>query len=1107
MTPRNLLSLIQARQGLPVLLAVEGFLLFVVPFSLVFSPSFIAGGDTPSHFTAAASLRESLFSGDSIFQWIHGNYAGFPLFLNYFPFPFFIMAVLSLLMPLMIAFKIVTILPVFGLPAVIYFSLRKLGQRGLVPALGSVLSLPFLLMSGNAMWGGNIGSTMAGEFSYGISLLLSLYLCAKIHADIPAGRSLIKNSILEGLAALSNGYPLLQFAFGSSYFLFRKRFIPYLITMHALAFGLIGFWILPLLWRLPWDTPFNHAWLFDSWREPLPPALIPALLGIVLGRACRRLPNGGRFGTYEVKQASNRMQDGRNDPAALPNSNRDARQYLWWNVGIALLCFSVGNMAGLVDIRFLPFAHVLLILLGATGWGEVLSRLRRPGLCAGIVILVIFAWAGMSLEPAGSWSRWNYSGFEAKPLWPPFSQVNIHVRGDENSPRLVYEHAEENNDAGTTRAFELLPHFSGRSTLEGLYMQSSLSSPFIFYLQSELSQSPSCPFSGYYYSRFDPERAALHLRLFNVSHVISVTGGTASALDNCPDYVPEISFPPYRIHRVVDSGGSYIEPLKFQPQRIGWDAWKRTQFEWFRKADLEVPLVVASEVSPGEYWRQLSPLADSPASMNRVPIPSADEVRAEAVLGRNRIVIDTSRPNHPLWLKVSYHPDWRIAEGEGEIYPVSPAFMLIVPGTHHVVLRFDTGTGIYAVGKVLTLAAPVLCVCIAWLARRNRHRDRRTGAEEAGQPSVRSLPTFTWYSAPAFLPDNQTEPDASTAGATIREGSGKRGRIPADTIYPAIKPAFWCLVACILAVTLWTRDDRDPILLYNKALKAYERADALMSAKEAASENALRQADGGTSAGASSVSLSGGGKHEIDPGRFSSENTPMSAARGLFRRCMTKYPLSPVTDHAAHFVASSLIRERQWEDLSKFQESFLAAYPDSRIYPEALFELGSAASQLHQSTVSDSRFWQVITWFPGSDWAVHAAARLADTNPRDELLGVAREYFRQEDFVRAAPILQALANQRASDVRTEAALLWGYTHFFRNRWWDSAVVLTGWLNDNKGHPAAFEAFTTLGKCYMNLGYYKEASQALRGAMILNPSLAGTQPFTALLGTVEDMARE
>ena len=193
---------------------------------------------------------------------------------------------------------------------------------------------------------------------------------------------------------------------------------------------------------------------------------------------------------------------------------------------------------------------------------------------------------------------------ESKPLWNSYRLVNEYLSGDENSPRVVYEHNEITNDAGSVRAFELLPYYSGRSTLEGLYMQSSPDSPFVFYIQSELTQTPSTPFSRYYYSRPDPDRAAAHLRLFNVSQVIAVSDNIANALDSSPDYELTMTFPPYRIYRLRQCGDSYVEPLRFRPLRIPPQDWKKVQFEWFRKSSLRVPLVVASEDSPGDFWKE-----------------------------------------------------------------------------------------------------------------------------------------------------------------------------------------------------------------------------------------------------------------------------------------------------------------------------------------------------------------------------------------------------------------------------------------------------------------------------------------------------------------------
>lgn len=1102
-------SIFQRLKGVLVLLAVECFLLMLFPPSLVLNNSFITGGDTPSHFPAAAAILDSIVSGEPLVRWTHGNYAGFPVFLNYFPLPFFITSLLSIFTDLQIAFKLVTLLPVLALPPVIYASLSRLGYARMVPALGCAFALLFLLMPENTMWGGSIASTLAGEFSHGLSLVLALFLCAKVYGDIQAGRSLVTNSFLEGLVGLSSGYPLLQFGFGSSYFLLRRRFIPYLIAMHALAFGLIGFWILPLLWRLPWDTPFTHAWSFHSWKEMFPPALFPPAMGILLGWASGWLP-----GAKEYSRSGEPDQVSSFTPG-VSNGTGSPEQYLWWNIGIALIFFSLGNAIGVVDIRFLPFAYLFLILLGAIGWGKVLERLPFGQSVSWVAVVGIFVWSWTNLQPARNWSEWNYSGFEAKSLWKPFSDVNSYLRGNENSPRVVYEHSEINNDAGTPRAFELLPYFSGRSTLEGLYMQSSLSSPFVFYLQSELSHNPSCPFSGYYYSRFDPERAARHLRLFNVSQVISATGQTASALDLSSEFIPEIAFPPYRIHRVSGNTSSYVEPVKFAPRRIPWTNWKKAQFDWFRKSDLEVPLVVASGADKGEYWRKLAAYEGSPASIAREPLPGASEVKAGALLEENAITVETSSPGHPLWLKVSYHPDWRIADGKGELYLASPAFMLLVPGTEKIVLRFDTSGGVYAAGKILTLAA----LCLAALLIVYTRGGRKFGVASHG-----------------ILPGLGSEP------------------------FPSIPPAIWAALILVIAASLWHRDERDPILLYEKGLTVYSRAsktdDGMGEAAKAyrtmiegsstsaraaevlgaypnhpahdssSSSAHIRENATGSEASAGSTGLSVRGSSSFDttdasngskvwdavitvftPGLKASDGGPLSSARAIFRRCIERYPLSPVTDHAAHYVAATYMREQRWEDVERFYELHIASYPDSRIYPEALYGLGLAAAHLRGPSEAVGRYRQCLEYFPESDYAYHSAARLLDYSQPEQVLEAAEEYFRSENFTGASPLLKALSDLPPSPTQTRAALLLGYAEFYRSHWTEAAKLLTEWINMHKSHPGAPDAFYRLGQAYMFMGYYREAKQCLDGALALNPNLAGTQPFEAVFRLVEDFSSE
>ncbi len=681
-----------------ILLISEVVLIGLFPASLIFKSNVTAGGDTPSHFISAIAMSRGLWTFFSPVAWLPGAYGGFPLFLQYFPLPFAIMALISLAVSLQVAFKLVTLLAILPLPAAAYLCLRRLGYAQNTAEIGAVLSLPFLFMTENSMWGGNIDSTLAGEFAFGISLILYVIFTGKLYADISEHKSLWGSSALEALMALSSGYPLLQSAMGTSYFLVRGGKLRYLLQLHAAAFGLAAFWLLPVLWRIPWNSAVAISWGFKTWTEFAPPILWPSFAGVLM------VPLLGIDSLFRRKTGF---------AAIFKESIEGPELYLFWQFAVALLAFSLAPSAGLVDIRFLPFAQIMAALLGAIGWGRLLSRLPRPNLWFAVFSAGIVALSLTRVAAINTWIQWNYSGMDSKPLSNSYRLVNQYLRGDQNSPRVVYEHNEITNAAGTSRAFELLPYYSGRSTLEGLYLQSSISAPFVFYIQSELTQTPSTPLSRYYYSRPDPGRAAAHLRLFNVGQVIAASSDIASALDYSPDYEFGITFPPYRIYRLKEAADSYVEPLRFKPLRIPPKDWKRVQFDWFRKSSLRVPLIVASQTSPGNFWRDLQPYDGDPGHIPEVPYQNCAEVpgiRASARLDDGKIAIETSEPGHPLWIKVSYHPDWRISEGAGELYQASPAFMVLVPRTSRVVLTFDTRAGVYLWGKILSLLTLALLV-------------------------------------------------------------------------------------------------------------------------------------------------------------------------------------------------------------------------------------------------------------------------------------------------------------------------------------------------------------------------------------------------------------
>jgi len=1007
-----------------LLLISEVLLIFLFPGSTIIESTITAGGDTPSHFISAIAMSKGTLSLFSPVTWIHGAFAGFPLFLHYFPLPFALMALISKGVSLQIAFKLVTLLAVIPLPAAVYLCLRRLGYRQNIPAIGAVLSLPFLLMTENSMWGGNIYSTLSGEFAFGISFILYIIFTGKLYADISARRSPWGNSALEAFIAMSSGYPLLQSVMGTSYFILRGRNLRYILQLHAAAAGLAAFWLLPALWRIPWNTPFALCWHFERWAEIAPPLLWPSFAGAFMVAA-----SGIR----------NLFGPGRKLSAIFKESNDCPELYLFWQFGIALLGFSMASSLGLVDVRLLPFAQIMLVLLGAIGWGRLLSRLPRPNLWLAVFSAGVVAIALTRVATVDSWIQWNYSGMESKPLWNSYRLVNEYLSGDENSPRVVYEHNEITNGAGSPRAFELLPYYSGRSTLEGLYMQSSPDSPFVFYIQSELSQTPSTPLSRYYYSRPNPNRAAAHLRLFNVSQVIAVSDDIANALDSSPDYELGITFPPFRIYRLKSYVDSYVEPLRFRPLRIRPQDWKKVQFEWFRKSTLRVPLVVAPEDSTDDFRKGLQDYDGDPEHIPEVPIPGYETVRAQAVLGDGKITINTSKPGHPLWIKVSYHPDWRISEGAGELYLASPAFMLLVPQTSRVVLTFDTGAGIYLWGKILfflTVMVFILKTLPLRAMRLLRFSNRRPGG---------ILERRNGHS--------RTHPDRTESSLPLST------RIRTNARFFAA----FALMAAIILVAIFTRNHRDPALLYCLAAGEFQRAN-----------------DGKSGPGAP-VS-----RDSVDPARLDLE---------LLDECIEKFGHSSVLDYCVLYKASLMSASKRWTDLRLMLEEFLEKNPDSRIYAEGLTLMGKASFNMGRTEDAKRFFRQALFSWPQSEATKQAGLRLAEMIGADALLETAKGLLASGRYLEACNICGALALSPDTKIRDESVLCLAHCSFYMNRSEEASNLFLQWLKDNFEAPESAQVQADLRTCQAIIAQNREwlagpASPARSGLLVRILNWAG-----------------
>jgi hypothetical protein len=678
-------SVLRAVVDAAAVLAAVGFAASYFPASVMLSPTTTNGGDMGSHYYPAEYLRDVLLPRGQLMGWCPGSYGGYPLFQFYFPAPFLLIVALSFLMPLAVAFKLVTILGVLGLPPCVYLALRLLRVPFPGPALGAMASLCFLFMEANSMWGGNIPSTLAGEFAFSIGFALAMLFVGTLDRTVQTGRGRIGNGILVAVMGLCHGYALIWAGLVSLLELVTTRGwwrrFGTLVAVHGLGALLMAFWLVQLLWYAPWTTAFNPTWVLNSWKEVLPPILWPAAAVAVATAVIQAVVSALRREAY---------------PRSLG--------ILWGSIVISLFFYGSAHAFHVVDIRFMPFLQLGLCLAAAAGLGHLLARLPAPIIwpVAGALAILPFVQSQVSFIP--SWITWNYSGFEQKGPWPVFKGINDFLRGDFRDPRVVYEHSPNTEALGTIRAFENLPLFSGRSTLEGLYMQSSLTTPFVFYVQSEVSKHVSCPLPAWGCTRIDLDRGVDHLRMFNVSQFIVRSAEVKKAAAEHPGLVRQTAVGEYEIYRVRENVDRYVVPLETAPVLLETGQWKEAAYQWFKSAGPgdPIPVLALERASGTEGFAGV--FTELPAELPRTSLGPLPVLHEE--VDTDRITVTGARPGHPILVRISYHPRWRAVTGE-RIWVAAPNFMLIFPAGERVEIEFAAGPALWT-GRVLTATGGML---------------------------------------------------------------------------------------------------------------------------------------------------------------------------------------------------------------------------------------------------------------------------------------------------------------------------------------------------------------------------------------------------------------
>ena len=671
---------------LSTIIAVAGptiFLLLALHPSLILRNNIPTGGDMGAHVWAPAYLRDHLLSNFKLSGWSMDWYSGLPIYRFYMVVPALMIVLLDVVLPYGIAIKIIAVIGILTLPYTTWLFGRFAKFAYPLPELFAIAATIFLFDESFTIYGGNIASTMAGEFSFSISLSLAMLGFALLAKGLDTGKHRVSAAVIISLSALSHGIVLL-FVFGGAALMLvvwnKRESLQFGAKVIALAVLLSSFWVIPFV--------TSHAYMTDMKYEPRPSGVSDSFwkmffpLHILLDVSITALAVIGAI--------------------ALVRSRHKAGTWitlltLVLAAGVFIARNSLPVIGLLWNPRILPFFYLLRYLLFAVGLYELaifalrmksISRIARvePGtpvvldiakprenftfnlaMLSGFAVFVLaavgfrfqelpfgstrvnsagqyeYVWGPLKTKSTNDgfvdgWARWNFTGYEGKSAYGEYYGIvqTMKKLGEDSTQgcgRALWENSGELNKYGTTMALMLLPFWTDGciSSMEGLFFEAAGSTPYHFITAAAMSKQSSNPVREL---RYDNNDAAIGLRYMQELGVKYFMGFTPEAIAQASlqEGLTEVARSgPWVVYRVANS--DVVTPLATQPVVANISSsnprerWLEIGTSWFQHP---------------ETWT--TPIADDgPSDWQRIDV-AVDESLREGEPNSNNRRVDVVKP-------------------------------------------------------------------------------------------------------------------------------------------------------------------------------------------------------------------------------------------------------------------------------------------------------------------------------------------------------------------------------------------------------------------------------------------------------------------------------
>jgi hypothetical protein len=743
--PRSIATVLRSERLITLLVVVltTAFVIAELRPSEVFGPNLDVGGDNAAHVVAVYYFIHDLLPHGQLSGWDPQWFDGFPLYVFYFPFPAILVALANVVFSYAVAFKLITLSGIVIMPVAAYLFGRLSGFARPVPALMCLATLPYIFSPyyPYQIDGGNLLSTLAGEFSFTLSLSLSLIFLGVFSYALRTGKLRWLAALLFCITLLCHVVPALFAAVAALAIAIahgRLASVQRLIAIGGVGALLAAFWLLRFGADLRYSTCMCYTRVpVGISTFPQTPELAMQILALVgaLIAVFRRDALALALSAMAILAFF--------AFAALPSGVIYNGRWLpfWFLMTDLLAAYAFAHIGAFVFMRF----HLRAVQVRATAVTGLVIAIGALAFFLGNFPFVTTPANWRSVAPG--WLSWNNTGYQAKPDFPQLEALVSLLDNAAKSHgcgRLDYEYSPNTTDAfGSTLFLMSLPYFTKGcfDTTEGVYYESSTTTPFHFLDQAELSIDPSNPMVGIPYQSLNVADGIKHLQLQGVQYFLANSDTVETEASADPQLYEVASMPEdptivdgttasspnphWVLYAIRDS--ALVTPLSYAPvveANMSKSLWLSTAIAWYQtEPTWSVPIATGGPAS----WKRIpaGQLVAQPTT-KRLPAVSISHIKTT----NESITFHVSRTGVPVLVKIPYFPNWQATGAIGP-YEVTPNLMVVIPSSKSVALHYGT-TGVDWVGRAGSLVGVVGLGAIA-----------RTGTPIPGRPAREPLPERT----------------------------------------------------------------------------------------------------------------------------------------------------------------------------------------------------------------------------------------------------------------------------------------------------------------------------------------------------------------------------